>query len=109
MLTAGAAPQVARVGAGEIRSVSDLGFGAVAAVDTLRLGAVDREGVISAVQTLELKGQIGVLLVVGTEKAGAVLYARRRADDLPRRDAAGWPTRPARTSRSRRSCRRSIR
>src|SRR5262245_18955196 len=74
VLTAGGAAQVARVGAGAIRSTADLGFGAVAELDQVRVGAIDREGKLDAAQTLQLKGQIGLLFVVGTANAGAVLY-----------------------------------
>ena len=74
VLTAGGAPQIARVGFGEIRSTAELGFAAVAGVDGIRLGAVDREGAMTDGQTLDLPGKVGVLFVVGNAKQGAVLY-----------------------------------
>jgi len=74
VLTAGGAPQVARVGFGGIRSTADLGFGVVAGEDSIKLGAIDREGALKEAQTLDLPGKVGVLFVVGNAKQGAVLY-----------------------------------
>jgi hypothetical protein len=94
VLTAGGAPQIARVGFGAIRSTADLSFGAVAGIDGLKIGALDREGAIKETQTLDLPGKVGLLFVVGTAKQGAALYGVGDKMLLARAD--GGPFTPGR-------------
>jgi hypothetical protein len=67
-----------------MRSATDPSWGAIAAGDHVQIGAFDVEGVMASPQTLDLPGPISVLSVVGTAKAGLVVYGAGETVKLAR-------------------------